>query len=170
MKKACSAHKSIAKVVVFALSSFALASCFEHDMKHNVFVPGVFEGVDELTGEATCEFAVFEINSEEYYYANGQNAVKDLLTSKYYALRLYVTNSNGIRVKYNLGPLFDYYDGGVKECPFTYTDGCVDITPYIWDRELSETISKDEPCYLIEIFESNSLEIKYLFTLQMKGE
>lgn len=143
---------------------FGLSSCGRGTKKRNLFVPGVFESFDSSSEGVKCEFFVAEINSEQYLSSNCQNVVRDLLTSKYYALELYVTDSDGTRTKYDIGKLVDYYEG-VHTHPILYTDGHIDIMPVksIW-KGGSEIESKEgDHCYNIWIYESDRYEPLYFF-------
>ncbi len=150
---------------------FGLSSCGRGTKKRNLFVPGVFESFDSSSEGVKCEFFVAEINSEQYFSSNCQNVVRDLLTSKYYALELYVTDSDGTRTKYDIGKLVDYYEG-VRACPFLYTDGHIDVMPAIfkWKGDSEPKAKTGDDCYSISIYESSGYEPKYYFTLYMKGE
>ncbi len=147
--------------------SFSLSSCYRGTKKRNVFVPGVFEGYDSLSGTVKCEFFVTEINSEQYLSSNFQNVVKDLVTSKYYALELYVTDSDGTRTKYEIGKLVDYYEG-VVALPISYTDGHISIDPvkFIWKYHSDIDDEWNHYCYDVRICETDD----YHFGLDMRGE
>ena len=130
-------------------------------------MPGVFEGYDSLSGTVKCEFFVAEINYEQYCSSNYQNVVEDLVTSKYYALELYVTDSDGTRTKYEIGKLVDYYEG-VIALPILYSDGNIDISPVMYRRKVDSEIEakKGDYCYTVWTNEPGD----HCFGLDMKGE